>query len=144
MSMYRFLIGKSMFCLYQKHIVQSYVGHRLTHGCVVVQLCYSILLQREFCTFSNGHYVKNGLAELELWCNLAKEEVLFHSYHQIEKGQISVIYYLAAGVEYSTCCFFVISFFLFLSIFFDVSSHCSMLAHHGMNSNILGRLQVSW
>lgn len=35
----------------------------------------SLLLRRECCTFSNGEYVKAGLAELELWCCQAKEEV---------------------------------------------------------------------
>lgn len=36
----------------------------------------SLLLRRECCTFSNGEYVKSGLAELELWCAQAKEEVI--------------------------------------------------------------------
>ncbi|KAJ9543589.1 hypothetical protein OSB04_023296 [Centaurea solstitialis] len=39
-----------------------------------VQLFNSLLLRRECCTFSNGEYVKSGLAELELWCCQAKEE----------------------------------------------------------------------
>lgn len=39
-----------------------------------VQLFNSLLLRRECCTFSNGEYVKAGLAELELWCCQAKEE----------------------------------------------------------------------
>ncbi|KAK9082960.1 hypothetical protein Scep_029431 [Stephania cephalantha] len=34
-----------------------------------VQLFNSLLLRRECCTFSNGEYVKSGLAELELWCS---------------------------------------------------------------------------
>ncbi|KAL3577956.1 hypothetical protein D5086_019460 [Populus alba] len=42
-----------------------------------VQLFNSFLLRRECCTFSNGEYVKAELAELELWCGHAKEEVLF-------------------------------------------------------------------
>ena len=37
-------------------------------------LC-SLLLRRECCSFSNGEYVKAGLAELEQWCILATEEV---------------------------------------------------------------------
>ncbi|KAK2979129.1 hypothetical protein RJ640_002575, partial [Escallonia rubra] len=39
-----------------------------------VQLFNSLLLRRECCTFSNGEYVKAGIAELELWCCQAKEE----------------------------------------------------------------------
>ncbi|GLT47521.1 hypothetical protein SLA2020_212130 [Shorea laevis] len=39
-----------------------------------VNLFNSLLLRRESCTFSNGEYVKSGLAELELWCGQATEE----------------------------------------------------------------------
>lgn len=40
-------------------------------------LC-SLLLRRECCSFSNGEYVKAGLAELEQWCYQASEEVSIH------------------------------------------------------------------
>ncbi|KAK4273572.1 hypothetical protein QN277_021949 [Acacia crassicarpa] len=39
-----------------------------------VQLFNSLLLRRECCSFSNGEYVKAGLAELENWCYKATEE----------------------------------------------------------------------
>ncbi|ESR64795.1 hypothetical protein CICLE_v10010443mg [Citrus x clementina] len=39
-----------------------------------VQLFNSLLLRRECCSFSNGEYVKAGLAELEQWCYDATEE----------------------------------------------------------------------
>ncbi|XP_041004659.1 myosin-17-like isoform X3 [Juglans microcarpa x Juglans regia] len=39
-----------------------------------VQLFNSLLLRRECCSFSNGEYVKAGLAELEQWCYGATEE----------------------------------------------------------------------
>lgn len=39
-----------------------------------VQLFNSLLLRRECCSFSNGEYVKAGLAELELWCHRATDE----------------------------------------------------------------------
>lgn len=39
-----------------------------------VQLFNSLLLRRECCSFSNGEYVKAGLAELEQWCHIATEE----------------------------------------------------------------------
>ncbi|KAG8370850.1 hypothetical protein BUALT_Bualt13G0026200 [Buddleja alternifolia] len=45
-----------------------------TFSYINVQLFNSLLLRRECCTFSNGEYVKAGLAELELWCCQAKEE----------------------------------------------------------------------
>ena len=37
--------------------------------------CHSLLLRRECCSFSNGEYVKAGLAELEHWCYRATDEV---------------------------------------------------------------------
>nr|AAB71529.1 unconventional myosin [Helianthus annuus] len=39
-----------------------------------VQLFNSLLLRRECCSFSNGEYVKSGLAELQQWCCYATEE----------------------------------------------------------------------
>ncbi|XP_055817494.1 myosin-11-like [Solanum dulcamara] len=39
-----------------------------------VQLFNSLLLRRECCSFSNGEYVKAGLAELEHWCFTATDE----------------------------------------------------------------------
>lgn len=39
-----------------------------------VQLFNSLLLRRECCSFSNGEYVKAGLAEIEQWCCYATGE----------------------------------------------------------------------
>ncbi|KAK3027504.1 hypothetical protein RJ639_040219 [Escallonia herrerae] len=47
----------------------------------------SLLLRRECCTFSNGEYVKSGLAELEKWILNAKEEVI----HQKRKKSLEEI-----------------------------------------------------
>ncbi|KAL0737075.1 hypothetical protein Bca4012_013285 [Brassica carinata] len=44
-----------------------------TFSFINVQLFNSLLLRKECCTFSNGEFVKSGLAELELWCCQAKE-----------------------------------------------------------------------
>ncbi|KAK1416550.1 hypothetical protein QVD17_32341 [Tagetes erecta] len=41
---------------------------------VNVQLFNSLLLRRECCSFSNGEYVKAGLAEIEHWCFNATDE----------------------------------------------------------------------
>ncbi|KAJ0725452.1 putative myosin ATPase [Helianthus annuus] len=41
---------------------------------VNVQLFNSLLLRRECCSFSNGEYVKAGLAEIEHWCYNATDE----------------------------------------------------------------------
>jgi len=41
---------------------------------VNVQLFNQLLLRRECCSFSNGEYVKTGLAELENWIHVSKAE----------------------------------------------------------------------
>ncbi|GJU24204.1 AAA+ ATPase domain-containing protein [Tanacetum coccineum] len=41
-----------------------------------VQLFNSLLLRRECCSYSNGEYVRSGLAMLERWCYKATEEVI--------------------------------------------------------------------
>ncbi|XP_077227543.1 myosin-6-like isoform X2 [Tasmannia lanceolata] len=49
-----------------------------------VQLFNSLLLRRECCTFSNGEFVKAGLADLELWCCQAKEEYAGSSWDELK------------------------------------------------------------
>lgn len=55
-----------------------------TFSYINVQLFNSLLLRRECCTFSNGEYVKAGLAELELWCAQAKEEYAGSSWDELK------------------------------------------------------------
>ncbi|CAF2052172.1 BnaA09g50650D [Brassica napus] len=47
--------------------------HTQTFSFINVQLFNSLLLRKECCTFSNGEFVKAGLAELELWCGQVNE-----------------------------------------------------------------------
>ncbi|KAG9447665.1 hypothetical protein H6P81_013793 [Aristolochia fimbriata] len=49
-----------------------------------MQLFNSLLLRRECCSFTNGEYVKSGLAELELWCARAKEEYAGSSWDELK------------------------------------------------------------
>ncbi|PWA66858.1 hypothetical protein CTI12_AA112870 [Artemisia annua] len=49
-----------------------------------VQLLNSLLLRRECCTFSNGEYVKAGLAVLEMWCGHAKEEYAGSAWEELK------------------------------------------------------------
>ncbi|GJM87348.1 hypothetical protein PR202_ga03294 [Eleusine coracana subsp. coracana] len=49
-----------------------------------VQLFNSLLLRRECCSFSNGEYVKAGLAELELWCAKATAEYAASSWDELK------------------------------------------------------------
>ncbi|XWS31345.1 hypothetical protein CRYUN_Cryun23aG0068500 [Craigia yunnanensis] len=55
-----------------------------TFSYINVQLFNSLLLRRECCTFSNGEYVKTGLAELELWCCQVKEEYAGSSWDELK------------------------------------------------------------
>ncbi|CAN8327172.1 unnamed protein product [Cochlearia groenlandica] len=48
-----------------------------------LSLFNSLLLRRECCTFSNGEYVKSGIAELEKWIANAKEEFAGTSWHEL-------------------------------------------------------------
>ncbi|KAK9081486.1 hypothetical protein Syun_030810 [Stephania yunnanensis] len=48
-----------------------------------ISLFNSLLLRRECCTFSNGEYVKSGLAELERWIVNATEEFAGTSWHEL-------------------------------------------------------------
>ncbi|KAL1554938.1 myosin-17-like [Salvia divinorum] len=49
-----------------------------------VQLFNSLLLRRECCSFSNGEYVKSGLAELEQWCSNATEEYVGSAWDELK------------------------------------------------------------
>ncbi|KAJ6810054.1 myosin-6-like [Iris pallida] len=51
---------------------------------VNVQLFNSLLLRRECCSFTNGEYVKSGLAELELWCAKVKPEYAGSSWDELK------------------------------------------------------------
>ncbi|PQP99256.1 myosin-15 [Prunus yedoensis var. nudiflora] len=48
-----------------------------------MSLFNSLLLRRECCTFSNGEYVKSGLAELEKWIVNTGEEYAGTSWHEL-------------------------------------------------------------
>lgn len=48
-----------------------------------VQLFNQLLLRRECCSFSNGEYVKTGLAEVELWIGNAGRDWVGESWEQL-------------------------------------------------------------
>ncbi|KAF3778526.1 Myosin-15 [Nymphaea thermarum] len=57
----------------QKHFRISFMYNFNCHLMSIID--NSLLLRRECCTFSNGEYVKSGLAELERWISDVTEEV---------------------------------------------------------------------
>ncbi|KAL6534061.1 hypothetical protein OROHE_013894 [Orobanche hederae] len=66
--------------------VPSFFVRKLTtqvFSFINIQLFNSLLLRRECCTFSNGEYVKSGLAELEKWIVNATEEFAGTSWHEL-------------------------------------------------------------
>ncbi|XP_019422451.1 PREDICTED: myosin-6-like [Lupinus angustifolius] len=67
----------TLLCTLKENFVPPILIRRIftqTFSYINVQLLNSLLLRRECCTFSNGEYVRDGLAELELWCTQAKGE----------------------------------------------------------------------
>ncbi len=50
---------------------------------VNVQLFNQLLLRRECCSFSNGEYVKTGLAEVENWIHAAGKEWVGESWDEL-------------------------------------------------------------
>lgn len=57
-----------------------------------VQLFNSLLLRRECCSFSNGEYVKAGLAELEHWCYAATEEYAGSAWEELKHIRQAVVF----------------------------------------------------
>ncbi|PON36100.1 Myosin head motor domain containing protein [Parasponia andersonii] len=76
-----------LLCTLQENFVPPVLAQKIFSQIftyINVQLFNSLLLRRECCTFSNGEYVKSGLAELELWCCRAKEEYAGSSWDELK------------------------------------------------------------
>ncbi|KAI3730239.1 hypothetical protein L1987_61408 [Smallanthus sonchifolius] len=69
-------LGNFLVVLKSNHVPPFLVRKVYTQifSFVNVQLFNSLLLRRECCSFSNGEYVKAGLAEMEHWCYNATDE----------------------------------------------------------------------
>ncbi|KAF8392246.1 hypothetical protein HHK36_022588 [Tetracentron sinense] len=69
-------LGNFLNMLKANHVPPFLVRNVFTQifSFINVQLFNSLLLRRECCSFSNGEYVKAGLAELEHWCYNATDE----------------------------------------------------------------------
>ncbi|KAJ6951463.1 hypothetical protein NC653_040785 [Populus alba x Populus x berolinensis] len=82
-------LGNFLSTLKSNHVPPFLVRKVFTQifSFINVQLFNSLLLRRECCSFSNGEYVKAGLAELEHWCYNATDEVI----HQKPKKTLDEI-----------------------------------------------------
>ncbi|XP_021890707.1 myosin-15 [Carica papaya] len=71
--------------LRENHVPSFFIRKLVTQvfSFINISLFNSLLLRRECCTFSNGEYVKSGLAELEKWIANAKEEFAGTSWHEL-------------------------------------------------------------
>ncbi|CAK9140664.1 unnamed protein product [Ilex paraguariensis] len=69
-------LGNFLSTLKTNHVPPFLIRKEFTQifSFINVQLFNSLLLRRECCSFSNGEYVKAGLAELEHWCYKATDE----------------------------------------------------------------------
>ncbi|RYR03104.1 hypothetical protein Ahy_B06g081929 isoform C [Arachis hypogaea] len=77
----------TLLCTLKENFVPQVLIQKIfsqTFSYINVQLFNSLLLRRDCCTFSNGEYVKAGLAELELWCCQAKEEYAGSSWDELK------------------------------------------------------------
>ncbi|MED6156822.1 hypothetical protein PIB30_017982 [Stylosanthes scabra] len=71
--------------LRENHVPSFFIRKLVTQvfSFINITLFNSLLLRRECCTFSNGEYVKSGLAELEKWIGNATEEYAGTSWHEL-------------------------------------------------------------
>jgi hypothetical protein len=115
-SMFNYSTGNPFFPFPTLYCV-LYCRMQTFYGFNPVITC-SLLLRRECCSFSNGEYVKTGLAELEQWCIEATEEVSTKQLIQIV--YFSILWSSPQSIVYST------------------------LAQLGRNWNISGRQLDSW
>ncbi|TKY62281.1 Myosin-6 protein [Spatholobus suberectus] len=77
----------TLLCTLKENFVPPVLIQKIfsqTFSFINVQLFNSLLLRRDCCTFTNGEYVKAGLAELELWCCQAKEEYAGSSWDELK------------------------------------------------------------
>ncbi|KAF2304267.1 hypothetical protein GH714_029027 [Hevea brasiliensis] len=76
-----FLMGR----LRENYVPSFFIRKLITQvfSFINISLFNSLLLRRECCTFSNGEYVKSGLAELEKWIVGATEEYAGTSWHEL-------------------------------------------------------------
>ncbi|GMI85728.1 ARABIDOPSIS MYOSIN 2, MYOSIN X1 2, myosin 2, MYOSIN XI-6 [Hibiscus trionum] len=77
----------TLLCTLKENFVPPVLIQKIftqTFSYINVQLFNSLLLRRECCTFSNGEYVKAGLAELELWSCQTKEEYAGSSWDELK------------------------------------------------------------
>ncbi|KAK7819479.1 myosin-15 [Quercus suber] len=71
--------------LRSNHVPSFFIRKLITQvfSFINISLFNSLLLRRECCTFSNGEYVKSGLAELEKWIVSATDEFAGTSWHEL-------------------------------------------------------------
>ncbi|XP_057524862.1 myosin-15 [Amaranthus tricolor] len=71
--------------LRDNHVPSFFIRKLITQvfSFINISLFNSLLLRRECCTFSNGEYVKSGLAELEKWLASVTEEFAGTAWHEL-------------------------------------------------------------
>ncbi|KAI9078793.1 hypothetical protein K1719_039251 [Acacia pycnantha] len=79
-------LNKFLFMMKEKHVPPVLVQTILTQvfQYINAQLFNSLLSNKEHCTFTNGEYLKLGLAELEKWCIEATEEYAGSSWDELK------------------------------------------------------------
>ncbi|GMI71781.1 myosin XI A [Hibiscus trionum] len=85
-------LNRMMSILRENYVSPVFVQNIFTQtfAYINVQLFNSLLLRRECCTFSNGEYVKSGLAELEWWCAEEDEEYVGSAWEELKQTRQAV------------------------------------------------------
>ena len=66
-----------------------------------VQLFNQLLLRRECCSFSNGEYVKTGLAELENWIHVSTTDYVGDALEELKQIRQAVSFLVIHNVRYA-------------------------------------------
>lgn len=82
-----------------QHMLQVRKLFQQLFSFVNVQLFNQLLLRRECCSFSNGEYVKTGLAEVENWIHTAGKDWTGESWDELR-----YIRQVGSGSGYSHLC----------------------------------------
>ena len=80
------ILDRLLYVLKANHVPQFLVQmmFKQIFGFINTQLFNQLLLRRECCSFSNGEYVKTGLAEVEHWIDNASRKYVGDSWDELK------------------------------------------------------------
>jgi len=110
-----------------------------------LQLFHSVLLRGECCSFSNGEYVKAGLAELEQWCIEATDEYAGSAWDELRHIR-QAVGFLVTYQKPKMSLAVITSFFPVLSIqqLYRISTNYwdEKYGTHSVSSDVIANMRV--